>query len=183
VPLSGVALGTLWLRRLGLAGRLLPSRRQWLEVFLLVAALTAAAGPLALQSGLIGTTFTLTPAAILLLAPRVLIAPALFEETLFRVVLNPHPKEVSSGGARWGSALASLGGYVLVHPLVGLVLPSVRPVFGSPAFLAITFLLGATCLAAYLRTGSIWPPVVIHWLTVILWLSLGGSGVLPVRTG
>jgi len=40
-------------------------------------------------------------------------------------------------------------------------------------------LLGAACTGAYARTGSIWPPVAIHWLTVVLWkvLFAGPPGV------
>jgi predicted Abi (CAAX) family protease len=170
----------LYVQRLVSAWRCVPTRRQWLEVGLIALVFAVTAGPLALASGIIGTSAVLSPEAMMLLVPRLLVAPALFEEALFRVLPNPHPNEAAARSARWGRALASLTGYVLVHPVVGLLFPSVRTLFTSVPFLLTTALLGAACLAGYLRTGSLWPPVAIHWLVVIAWLGLGGAGPLSL---
>jgi predicted Abi (CAAX) family protease len=35
--------------------------------------------------------------------------------------------------------------------------------------------LGAVCTTAYRRTGSLWPPVLLHWVTVVCWMMLLGG--------
>ncbi|MEB3185099.1 MAG: CPBP family glutamic-type intramembrane protease [Cyanobacteriota bacterium] len=106
--------------------------------------------------------------------PRVaglLLLPALVEELLFRVLLIPHPIE----GLPWLPQLAwialSLGLFVLYHPVAGrLWYPQARALFDDPRFLLQATLLGAACSLAYGFTGSLWPPVLIHWLAVVIWL-------------
>ena len=48
--------------------------------------------------------------------------------------------------------------------------------------LSLATLLGATCTAAYLISRSIWPPVVLHWLTVLAWIWLLGGRALLDQT-
>jgi predicted Abi (CAAX) family protease len=45
-----------------------------------------------------------------------------------------------------------------------------RTLLADPRFLVQVTLLGLACSLAYLVSGSIWPPVLIHWLTVVVWL-------------
>ena len=47
-----------------------------------------------------------------------------------------------------------------------------QPVFLEPGFLLVTAALGLTCTLAWRLTGSLWPAVVIHWLTVVGWKGL-----------
>jgi predicted Abi (CAAX) family protease len=106
--------------------------------------------------------------------PRVaglLLLPALVEELLFRVLLIPSPSE----GFPWLPQLAwsalSLGLFVLYHPVAGrLWYPQARALFNDPRFLVQATLLGVACSLTYLLTGSLWPPVLIHWLAVVIWL-------------
>ncbi len=67
----------------------------------------------------------------------------------------------------------SLGAFVLWHPLqVALELPSANPAFSQPAFLAVAAMLGVACTISRIRSGSIWPAVVIHWGIAVLWGTL-----------
>jgi predicted Abi (CAAX) family protease len=106
--------------------------------------------------------------------PRVaglLVMPALVEELLFRVCLIPQRIE----GFPWQSQLAwialSLGLFVLYHPVAArLWYPQARRLFDEPSFLLQATLLGLACSLAFVTTGSLWPPVLIHWLAVAIWL-------------
>jgi len=102
---------------------------------------------------------------------KLLLMPALVEELLFRVLLIPHPIE----GFPWQPLLAwnalSLGLFVLYHPVAArLWYPQARALFDDPRFLLQATLLGVACSLAYGFTGSLWPPVLIHWLAVVIWL-------------
>jgi predicted Abi (CAAX) family protease len=102
---------------------------------------------------------------------KLLLLPALVEELLFRVLLIPHPIE----GFPWQSLLGwnalSLGLFVLYHPVAArLWYPQARALFDDPRFLFQATLLGVACSLAYGFTGSLWPPVLIHWLAVVIWL-------------
>ena len=47
--------------------------------------------------------------------------------------------------------------------------------FLDPVFLLLATLLGGCCTFVYLRTGSIWPSTLIHWLSLVSWKAfLGG---------
>lgn len=95
--------------------------------------------------------------------------PALLEELLFRGWL---PR----GAAL--AAIASFIAFVLWHPLqVWLNLPFARPEFTRPGFIMVVACLGFACTLTRIRSGSIWPGVVIHWGVVVAWLALfGGHG-------
>jgi len=66
--------------------------------------------------------------------------------------------------------------FVVYHPLNALSFFSQGlETFFNSAFLLLATLLGITCSIAYLQSGSLWTPVVIHWLAVVVWLLfLGG---------
>ena len=108
--------------------------------------------------------------------PRIaglLVLPSLVEELVFRVLVIPHPIE----GIPWLPQLAwialSLGLFVLYHPVAcRLWYPQGRRLFNESRFLCQATLLGVACSLAYGFTGSLWPPVLIHWLAVVVWLEL-----------
>jgi predicted Abi (CAAX) family protease len=156
-----------------------PRAGEWLLSALLLLAFVTVAVPLGLGAGFLGWEWHTPADKLPLLALRALFTPALLEETIFRVLPNPHPHESCSRAGVARRAFLSLAAYVLVHPLVALLLPELRPVFQHPVFLLLVALLGAVCLFAYRLSGSLWPPVAIHWLVVTGWLSLGGRGPLP----
>jgi predicted Abi (CAAX) family protease len=59
-------------------------------------------------------------------------------------------------------------------------LRELRHIFWRPTYLAVVALLGLVCTFLYLKTGSVWPPVLVHGITVALWkLFFGGPGRLP----
>ncbi|WP_448562156.1 CPBP family glutamic-type intramembrane protease [Trichothermofontia sp.] len=103
--------------------------------------------------------------------------PALGEEVLFRVCLIPHVTEGVPILSWLAWAALSLGLFVVYHPLAASsIYPAGYPTFFEPMFLLLTTLLGIICMAAYGLTGSLWPPVLIHWLVVVVWiLGLGGA--------
>jgi len=152
------------------------SPRAWAEASGLFALFAIAA---AFISGLTGAA-ALDPAFPGLREPRPLIVlalvafivPALGEELMFRNLLQPRTLSGARGVVLSGLSLAS---FVAWHP-VQLVagLPTGQPLFLEPGFLAIAGLLGLVCTISVHRSGSIWPAVVMHWLTVIVWKAGGG---------
>jgi uncharacterized protein len=109
-----------------------------------------------------------------------MIFPSLLEEAFFRGLLIP--RNTGDGGARrivFFSLLSSLL-FVAWHPFNALTInPGARDFFLDPWFLLITFLLGLSCSLGYIYTRSLWTPVLMHWLTVAVWvLFLGGRNLL-----
>jgi len=105
--------------------------------------------------------------------------PALVEELLFRALLLPREGSVWPRGRLLPVAAAALALYVASHPInAWLFRPQVLGLFTSPAYLALATLLGIACTMTYLISRSIWPPVAIHWLTVVLWIWLLGGQTL-----
>jgi predicted Abi (CAAX) family protease len=170
------------LHRLCTAFTTIPNRDQWaLAGILLLFALVAmpagfATGFLRIETIRSGRTL----ASILLAS---LLFPALAEETLFRVALLPHPSERASLGTRVFTGIMSLCLFVGSHPLKVWRARSVRgSTFRDPTFLLTAALLGLVCTLAYIGSGSVWPPVLIHWAAVFTWLCfLGGRRLVSKR--
>ncbi len=96
--------------------------------------------------------------------------PALLEELGFRVLILSHPSESVSFKHRWIQVILSWLLFVAYH-----VHPFVPAFFKTPAFLIATGLIGIACTISYLKSGSLWTPLVTHWLIVMTWLlALGG---------
>ncbi|MBD2103936.1 type II CAAX prenyl endopeptidase Rce1 family protein [Leptolyngbya sp. FACHB-261] len=104
------------------------------------------------------------------------VMPALSEEILFRVLLLPHPFENPSMKTKMLWIIIGIIIFIVYHPIQGMTWnPSGYYVFVQPIFLVLAALLGVICTIAYLGTGSIWLPSVIHWLAVVIWLVLLGG--------
>ncbi len=105
-----------------------------------------------------------------------LLLTAIAEEGFFRVMLLPHLSENPTGVEELAWAILSLTVFLVYHPLNALTFyPAGRPTFMNPIFLLLAGFLGIACTIIYLHSGSIWPPVVIHWLTLVVWIFfLGG---------
>jgi predicted Abi (CAAX) family protease len=73
-------------------------------------------------------------------------------------------------------SVVSLFVFVLYHPIRSWMLPKQQNrVFLDKRFLVLATLLGLFCTLIYLRSGSVWPSVLIHWLFVVIWIVfLGG---------
>lgn len=165
-------LGALLSHRLASALLTVSSTAAWLQaggLVLLLAALTALFGR---RSGFLRWRPVRAPwTARVGIALACLFTPALAEELAFRALLIPGPGEQASFNSRISWSIASLTAFVLYHPLKSRLLPARRNApFAHPVFLALTTLLGAACTVSYVLSGSLWPPVVIHWLCVTVWL-------------
>ncbi|WP_254978056.1 type II CAAX prenyl endopeptidase Rce1 family protein [Cyanobium sp. ATX 6A2] len=164
-------LGTLLQRLLdSLFPPLLPSAQGFsLLVLGVYSALALGHG---LRSGFLSGPATWPPLQQLLpRAAGLLLLPALVEELIFRVALLPHPLEGVHGGALLAWIALSVGLFVLYHPLAArLWYQQARPLFHDPRFLVQCTLLGLACALVFVVTGSLWPPVLIHWLAVLVWL-------------
>lgn len=171
-------LQLLW-NRLQWAFATWPDAESWalsLGLFLVAAALAIV--PLAFWANLFSFDhINFSPSV----AVKIFFAPCLLEEVVFRVLLNPAPRERRPRGEVLLWAIVSTIAYVCGHPLnAWLLRPAAMTAFSHPGFLLICTILGGVCAAAYQKTGSIWPPVLLHWLTVFVWLSLGGRHRAPI---
>lgn len=113
-----------------------------------------------------------------------LIAPAIVEELWFRVLLLPIPANNPAPQTFFAASLLSLCLFIVYHPLNAVTFfPQGRKTFLNPVFLTLATALGVVCTWSYWQTSSLWLPVLIHWLTVVLWLScLGGWDKLKFST-
>ncbi|HEY9672655.1 MAG TPA: CPBP family glutamic-type intramembrane protease [Waterburya sp.] len=168
-------------RRIIQAYSILPTVKTWIFSLWLLLCFAIIILPLGLASKFL--TFEpvhLSWLNVITLIGIALIAPAIREEVFYRVILLPHQSERATFKTKciWGSI--SLIVYIVAHPLSALtVFPSGFPTFTNPVFLLAAALLGLICMTVYWRSGSLWPPVIIHWLVVVLWLLLlGGYGKL-----
>lgn len=170
---------TLLTRRVNPAFRVWPNLQGWRDTALLAAAYATVGIPLGLVTGRLIPGWPSIPfEQALAFVLITLVTPSLVEELLFRVLPIPHNTESVSSTWRWIWASISLILFIVWHPLNAWLLhPWARPMFYDPVFLLLAGMLGLTCTLAYLRTGSIWPPVVIHWLTVVVWKLCLGSEI------
>lgn len=105
-----------------------------------------------------------------------LFLPATAEEIFFRVLLLPHKTEQASLENQWFFASISLILFIIYHPLnATFFIRNARTTFSSFAFLASAAILAIVCTISYLKSGSIYPPVILHWVFVVSWL-LGFGG-------
>lgn len=120
--------------------------------------------------GLLRPTPPPPTADLLQLAAVLFIAPALLEELLFRGLLIRRDRH-----RRW-QLLLSTALFVLWHPLqVVTIGPPWARAFLDPAFLLAVAVLGLANARLYAATGSLWPPVALHWLVVLTWKALLGG--------
>lgn len=128
--------------------------------------------PLARRSGLLPRRWHWAPWRQLL--PRAVVLflfPALGEELLFRALLLPTRFDGVGVMAQVPWVALSVGLFVAWHPLLARTRRDpLRTLLADRRFLVQATLLGLACSLAYLVSGSIWPPVLIHWLTVVVWL-------------
>jgi predicted Abi (CAAX) family protease len=178
------ALAERRLRDLREALTTIPDWRTWRTCVFVYGLFLLCAFPIGLLSGLLRPSSSrLSPAELAGTALLILVQPALAEEIVFRGLLLPRLAESMSRGRLIVVAGAALVVYVASHPLNALFFrPEALGLFQSPAYLALTTLLGLTCTAAYLISRSIWPPVVLHWVTVLVWIRLLGGEALLDQT-
>jgi predicted Abi (CAAX) family protease len=150
----------------------LPSTEAWLYSAVLLFVYTLISLPIGIKLGFLKVEILSswkTAVRVLLVA---FIAPSLVEEIFFRVLLLPNSTEVVSPAVRWFFVCLSLVIFVGYHPLNVL---AGCGTFRNPVFLFLAALLGIICTSAYLQSGSLWPPVILHWLIVVVWLLVLGG--------
>lgn len=182
---AGIPVVAILAERLWAALTRWPTGAQWLVVALITGVYAAIAIPLGRRSGFL----VRRPVANWRIGLRggaiAFLTPACTEELLFRVLLLPHPYEFAARSVVVMWAIGGAIAFVLYHPLEAHSwYPQGNPTFKQTRFLALAGGLGITCTLAYLLTGSLWPPVAIHWLAVCLWLFYWGgqqrlAGPLP----
>ena len=153
-----------------------PSLSAWLQASLWLVGYGAVAIPLGWWTGLL-TWEPVTHWRTALSAGAIAFwVPAVLEESIFRVLLLPQPETELSTPELMGWLTLSLGLFVVAHPLNGLLyLKAARPTFFNPIFLTCAGLLGIACTATYWQSQSLWVPVLLHWIVVLVWLlGLGG---------
>lgn len=176
---------TLLITRLSKAYATWPPLAEWGLVALLFAAFLGVTLPIALVFEV--ATFRVSTEPLMQLALVAVIAlfvPSLLEETLYRAILLPQPEEEASLSATLGQAALSIGLFVAGHPFAAWAFrlgPEAEKLFYSPAFLALAAMFGIACSVAYLRTGSIWPGVAMHWLLVVAWVLWFGGFISGAR--
>ena len=106
--------------------------------------------------------------------------PSLLEEAFFRGVLIPNNAVTQSKSRIVAYIALSTAAFVLWHPANALTInTTAAALFLNPAFLLIATLLGITCSVSYVLSRSLWTPIIIHWLTVVVWvIFLGGRNKL-----
>ncbi|MDZ7750947.1 MAG: CPBP family glutamic-type intramembrane protease [Gammaproteobacteria bacterium] len=168
-----------YLRRNLWAGLKTPPRDIPPWLWLLIAGYAVAAVGLGLGIGLLEFGL-LDDRRAAILPFTLLVFPSLLEEALFRGLVIPRDVLARGRGTAAAYAVLSTTLFVSWHPLnAATINPGAAGLFFDPGFLAITALLGITCAVAYIRTRSLWAPILIHWTTVVAWvLFLGGRNLL-----
>ena len=155
-----------------------PDSRTWFACAVVYAAFLLAAAPIGWTSGLLRpSTPHLAVRDALATGVLLLIQPSIVEEIVFRGVLLPRDARTMPRRRLALVVATALTVYVASHPLSAwLFRPEVLGLFTSPVYLVLAALLGLACTIAYFISRSIWPPVAIHWLTVVTWIwFLGGQ--------
>jgi predicted Abi (CAAX) family protease len=148
-----------------------PTARDWGEFVAVAVLLYGVFAAFGLATGLLRVA-PQPPATIAWIAVSALVVPAFGEEVLFRALLIPDLPGAPYAGR---ATLLSTALFVLWHPLQTLWFPGAAAIFLRPDFLAWTAVLGLACAWLYRRSGSLWPPVALHWLAVTAWQGwLGG---------
>lgn len=106
--------------------------------------------------------------------------PAFLEEFFFRGVLIPNSIKEKGGKAIFSFTLLSASLFTVWHPVNALTVnPGARGLFLNPYFLLIVFCLGIVCSLSYIYSRSLWVPIIIHWLTTVIWvIFLGGRNLI-----
>ena len=135
--------------------------------------------PIGFYSGVLKYSPIISIKAVLYLPFTLLILPSIIAEVLFRGLLIPIDTDEKEGKEVVFRIILSTSLFVLWHPLNAVLNPVSAIFFLNPYFLLIVALLGVTCGVAYIYSKSLWVPIIIHWLTVIIWvLLLGGRNLI-----
>jgi predicted Abi (CAAX) family protease len=150
-----------------------------LKILILVPIYVCASLAIGFYTGLFSVKVIDYPMSVLL-PFSLFIFPSLLEEVFFRGVLIPN-NAVNHGEKRIVTYIVvSTTAFVLWHPFNALTINrTAANMFLNPSFLLIVAALGITCSISYVASRSLWTPIIIHWLTVVVWVVfLGGRNRL-----
>lgn len=140
-------------------------------------------GILAFTIGFIGNIFkfkTLEGSLVYILPVTLFVFPSLLEETFFRGCLIP--RSFFSKSIAHKTFIVSISSllFVLWHPFNATFFnQGAQGIFYNIYFLIIVFILGLACGISYIISQSLWTPIIIHWLTVLVWVMfLGGRNLI-----
>lgn len=126
-------------------------------------------------------SYGLIDSKLMLILPITLfIFPSFLEELVFRGLLIP----INAKKSGIASIVLFIGISTLLfvswHPLNALTINTgAQGFFLNPHFLIIVALMGITCSYTYIQSKSLWVPVFIHWITVVVWVfMLGGRNLI-----
>jgi len=108
------------------------------------------------------------------------VIPSFLEEAFFRGVLIPNKSKEKSVTFIFWVTLLSTASFVVWHPLNAVTINTgAQGFFLNPSFLAVVFFLGLACSLSYIISRSLWVPVILHWVTVLVWVYfLGGRNIV-----
>lgn len=157
----------------------LPTTGDWRFTALVALTFWVLAGTFSVSTGLFQVVLTDDWAGLLRIALIAFVIPAFFEELIFRgplLSLKHHLKKQHFIVA----SVILLAAFVAWHPINGaFLLTDAYQLFTDPRFLAIAALLGFVAMLLTIRTQSILPAVIFHWLSVVGWKAfLGGPSFL-----
>jgi predicted Abi (CAAX) family protease len=105
--------------------------------------------------------------------------PAFLEEAFFRGVLIP--RNILDKGRYHAGIVVIISSLAFTtwHPLNALTINPGATIFLDSWFLLIVFLLGVVCSLGYIVSRSLWVPVIMHWLVIMVWVFfLGGRNLV-----
>lgn len=162
-----------------------PERDAWLISFFLLMIYGLIARRVGLRSGLIKEEkATISIWGRVTLGARLLLHPAVVEESIFRGLLIPSPADTSMTPSVLAWIILSWLLFILAHPINSLILrPQTRAVFTHPVFLILAGLLAIFTSALYWISASLWPAILFHWIVVFVWVTrFGGLSRLSRQT-
>ena len=163
--------------RLSAAISTLPNTEAWLQAAALLLLFTIVALPIGFHFGFLQLeVLKASWGTITSIIFGSFFTPAVTEELFFRVLLLPRTTEHVSMSLLGFWGCISLVMFIVYHPLNALsFFPRGLKTFFEIVFLVLAALLGIVCSLAYIQSNSLWTPVLIHWLAVVVWLLfLGG---------
>jgi uncharacterized protein len=149
-----------------------PTAREWRWCGAVATAFIAATLGLGFATGFIHLTAPVfSGTKLFLFGAVILLRPCLLEELVYRALLVPHRDEQGTSKSTFIQSAVALVIFIAAHPLNGRFFrPQAYDAFGHPVFLLSAGMLGLVCTLTYRKTGSIYPAVIIHWLTVFAWI-------------
>ena len=141
----------------------------------------AVALPIGFYSGFFSIHVLKTDIGMMIALPvSLFFLPSLVEEVVFRGLLLPHKERAVSAIHLLFYAVFSVALFIAWHPINAMTINhSAYTLFTNPLFLSLAALMAIACTITYIKTGSLWVPIAIHWLTVVVWVFfLSGRNVV-----